>query len=78
MKSFITTPHQNQLLCESAIKDNQLKSIEGLCPLKSILCQKVNIAYMAQSGKVVNQISRVMSYVPSGTVPPTVVHIVSF
>jgi len=71
MEGFIATRYQNQLLYVSGIKDIDVKNIQGLCLVKCTFYEDVNMAQAA--GEVANQVSRVMSYMPPGTVPPTVV-----
>jgi multidrug efflux pump subunit AcrB len=71
MEGFIATRYQNQLLYVSGIKDISVKNIQGLCLVKCTFYENVNMAQAA--GEVANQVSRVMSYMPPGTVPPTVV-----
>jgi len=71
MEGFIATRYQNQLLYVSGIKDIDVKNIQGLCLVKCTFYEDVNMAQV--SGEVANQVSRVMSYMPPGTVPPTVV-----
>jgi multidrug efflux pump subunit AcrB len=71
MEGFIATRYQNQLLYVSGIKDIEVKNIQGLCLVKCTFYENVNMAQAA--GEVANQVSRVMSYMPPGTVPPTVV-----
>ncbi|HKC68508.1 MAG TPA: efflux RND transporter permease subunit, partial [Bacteroidia bacterium] len=71
MEGFIATRYQNQMLYVSGIKDIEVKNIQGLCLVKCTFYENVNMAQAA--GEVANQVSRVMSYMPPGTVPPTVV-----
>jgi multidrug efflux pump subunit AcrB len=71
MEGFIATRYQNQLLYVSGIKDIEVKNIQGLCLVKCTFYEDVDMAQV--SGEVANQVSRVMSYMPPGTVPPTVV-----
>lgn len=71
MEGFIATRYQNQLLYVSGIKDIEVKNVQGLCLVKCTFYEDVNMAQV--SGEVANQVSRVMSYMPPGTVPPTVV-----
>ncbi len=71
MEGFIATRYQNQLLYVTGIKDIEVKNVQGLCLVKCIFYEDVNMAQV--SGEVANQVSRVMSYMPPGTVPPTVV-----
>ena len=71
MEGFISTRYQNQLLYVSGIKDIEVKNVQGLCLVKCTFYEEVNMAQV--SGEVANQVNRVMSYMPPGTVPPTVV-----
>ncbi len=71
MEGFISTRYQNQLLYVSGIKSVEVKNIQGLCLVKCSFYEDVNMAQV--SGEVANQVSRVMNYLPPGTVPPTVV-----
>ncbi|GAB3989799.1 efflux RND transporter permease subunit [Spirosoma daeguense] len=71
MEGFIATRYQNQMLYVSGIKNVEVKNIQGLCLVKCTFYEDVNMAQV--SGEVANQVSRVMSYMPPGTVPPTVV-----
>ncbi|MCK8494798.1 efflux RND transporter permease subunit [Spirosoma sp. RP8] len=71
MEGFIATRYQNQLLYVSGIKNVEVKNIQGLCLVKCTFYEDVNMAQV--SGEVANQVSRVMNYLPPGTVPPTVV-----
>ncbi|ADB38634.1 efflux RND transporter permease subunit [Spirosoma linguale] len=71
MEGFIATRYQNQLLYVSGIKSVEVKNIQGLCLVKCSFYEDVNMAQV--SGEVANQVSRVMNYLPPGTVPPTVV-----
>ncbi|QKZ14930.1 efflux RND transporter permease subunit [Spirosoma sp. KUDC1026] len=71
MEGFIATRYQNQLLYVSGIKAVEVKNIQGLCLVKCTFYEDVNMAQV--SGEVANQVSRVMNYLPPGTVPPTVV-----
>ncbi|MBN8823186.1 MULTISPECIES: efflux RND transporter permease subunit [unclassified Spirosoma] len=71
MEGFIATRYQNQLLYVSGIKNVEVKNIQGLCLVKCSFYEDVNMAQV--SGEVANQVSRVMNYLPPGTVPPTVV-----
>ena len=71
MEGFIATRYQNQLLYVSGIKDIEVKNIQGLCLVKCTFYENANMAQV--SGEVANQVNRVMSYMPPGTVPPTVV-----
>jgi len=71
MEGFIATRYQNQLLYVSGIKDIEVKNVQGLCLVKCTFYEDVNMAQV--SGEVANQVNRVMSYLPPGTVPPTVV-----
>jgi multidrug efflux pump subunit AcrB len=71
MEGFIATRYQNQLLYVTGIKDIEVKNVQGLCLVKCTFYENVNMAQV--SGEVANQVSRVMSYMPPGTVPPTVV-----
>jgi len=71
MEGFIATRYQNQMLYVSGIKDIEVKNIQGLCLVKLTFYESVDMAQAA--GEVANQVSRVMSYMPPGTVPPTVV-----
>ncbi len=71
MEGFIATRYQNQLLYVTGIKDIEVKNIQGLCLVKCTFYESVNMAQV--SGEVANQVNRVMSYMPPGTVPPTVV-----
>lgn len=71
MEGFIATRYQNQLLYVSGIKDIEVKNVQGLCLVKCSFYEDVNMAQV--SGEVANQVNRVMSYMPPGTVPPTVV-----
>lgn len=71
MEGFIATRYQNQLLYVTGIKDIEVKNVQGLCLVKCTFYEDVNMAQV--SGEVANQVSRVMSYMPPGTVPPTVV-----
>ncbi|GAB3568710.1 efflux RND transporter permease subunit [Spirosoma luteolum] len=71
MEGFIATRYQNQLLYVSGIKAVEVKNIQGLCLVKCSFYEDVNMAQV--SGEVANQVSRVMNYLPPGTVPPTVV-----
>lgn len=71
MEGFIATRYQNQLLYVSGIKGVEVKNIQGLCLVKCTFYEDVNMAQV--SGEVANQVSRVMNYLPPGTVPPTVV-----
>ncbi len=71
MEGFIATRYQNQLLYVSGIKDIDVKNIQGLCLVKCTFYENANMAQAA--GEVANQVSRVLSYMPQGTVPPTVV-----
>lgn len=71
MEGFIATRYQNQLLYVSGIKDIEVKNVQGLCLVKCTFYENANMAQV--SGEVANQVNRVMSYMPPGTVPPTVV-----
>ncbi|MGI4821019.1 MAG: efflux RND transporter permease subunit [Janthinobacterium lividum] len=71
MEGFIATRYQNQMLYVSGIKDVEVKNIQGLCLVKCTFYEDVNMAQAA--GEVASQVSRVMSYLPPGSVPPTVV-----
>lgn len=71
MEGFIATRYQNQMLYVSGIKDIEVKNVQGLCLVKLTFYENVDMAQAA--GEVANQVSRVMSYMPPGTVPPTVV-----
>ncbi|MDR6809611.1 multidrug efflux pump subunit AcrB [Dyadobacter sp. BE34] len=71
MEGFIATRYQNQMLYVSGIKDIEVKNVQGLCLVKLTFYETVDMAQVA--GEVANQVSRVMSYMPPGTVPPTVV-----
>ncbi|MBS1488710.1 MAG: efflux RND transporter permease subunit [Bacteroidetes bacterium] len=71
MEGFIATRYQNQLLYVTGIKDIEVKNVQGLCLVKCTFYENVNMAQV--SGEVANQVNRVMSYMPPGTVPPTVV-----
>ena len=71
MEGFIATRYQNQLLYVTGIKDIEVKNVQGLCLVKCTFYEGVNMAQV--SGEVANQVNRVMSYMPPGTVPPTVV-----
>ena len=71
MEGFIATRYQNQMLYVSGIKNIEVKNIQGLCLVKCTFYENVDMAQAA--GEVANQVSRVMSYMPPGTVPPTVV-----
>ncbi|MCF0054924.1 efflux RND transporter permease subunit [Dyadobacter sp. CY356] len=71
MEGFIATRYQNQMLYVSGIKDIEVKNVQGLCLVKLTFYESVDMAQAA--GEVANQVSRVMSYMPRGTVPPTVV-----
>ncbi len=71
MEGFIATRYQNQLLYVTGIKDIEVKNVQGLCLVKCTFYEDVNMAQV--SGEVANQVNRVMSYMPPGTVPPTVV-----
>ncbi|MHB8259750.1 MAG: efflux RND transporter permease subunit [Bacteroidia bacterium] len=71
MEGFMATRYQNQLLYVSGIKDIDVKNIQGLCLVKCTFYEDANMAQV--SGEVANQVSRVMNYMPPGTVPPTVV-----
>ncbi|MFD1818081.1 Multidrug efflux pump subunit AcrB [Pseudarcicella hirudinis] len=71
MEGFIATRYQNQMLYVSGIKDIEVKNVQGLCLVKLSFYETVDMAQAA--GEVANQVSRVMSYMPPGTVPPTVV-----
>lgn len=71
MEGFIATRYQNQMLYVSGIKDIEVKNVQGLCLVKLTFYESVDMAQAA--GEVANQVSRVMSYMPPGTVPPTVV-----
>ncbi|GAC1372529.1 MAG: efflux RND transporter permease subunit [Hymenobacter sp.] len=71
MEGFIATRYQNQMLYVSGIKDVEVKNIQGLCLVKCTFYEDVNMAQAA--GEVASQVSRVLSYMPPGTVPPTVV-----
>ncbi len=71
MEGFIATRYQNQLLYVTGVKDIEVKNVQGLCLVKCTFYEDVNMAQV--SGEVANQVSRVMSYMPPGTVPPTVV-----
>ncbi|WP_159469916.1 efflux RND transporter permease subunit [Dyadobacter sp. 3J3] len=71
MEGFIATRYQNQMLYVSGIKDIEVKNVQGLCLVKLTFYETVDMAQAA--GEVANQVSRVMSYMPPGTVPPTVV-----
>ncbi len=71
MEGFIATRYQNQMLYVSGIKDVEVKNIQGLCLVKCTFYEDVNMAQAA--GEVASQVSRVLSYLPPGTVPPTVV-----
>ena len=71
MEGFIATRYQNQLLYVTGIKDIDVKNVQGLCLVKCTFYENVNMAQV--SGEVANQVNRVMSYMPPGTVPPTVV-----
>lgn len=71
MEGFIATRYQNQLLYVTGIKNIEVKNVQGLCLVKCTFYENVNMAQV--SGEVANQVSRVMSYMPPGTVPPTVV-----
>lgn len=70
MEGFIATRYQNQLLYVTGIKDIEVKNIQGLCLVKCVFYEDVNMAQV--SGEVANQVNRVMNYLPPGTVPPTV------
>jgi len=59
------------MLYVSGIKDIEVKNIQGLCLVKCTFYENANMAQV--SGEVANQVNRVMSYMPPGTVPPTVV-----
>jgi len=71
MEGFIATRYQNQLLYVTGIKNIEVKNVQGLCLVKCTFYEDVNMAQV--SGEVANQVNRVMSYMPPGTVPPTVV-----
>ncbi|WP_151087306.1 efflux RND transporter permease subunit [Hymenobacter baengnokdamensis] len=71
MEGFIATRYQNQMLYVSGIKAVEVKNIQGLCLVKCTFYEDVNMAQAA--GEVASQVSRVMSYLPPGSVPPTVV-----
>ncbi len=71
MEGFIATRYQNQMLYVSGIKQVEVKNIQGLCLVKCTFYEDVNMAQAA--GEVASQVSRVMSYLPPGSVPPTVV-----
>jgi multidrug efflux pump subunit AcrB len=71
MEGFIATRYQNQMLYVSGIKDVEVKNIQGLCLVKCTFYEDVNMAQAA--GEVASQVSRVLSYLPPGSVPPTVV-----
>ncbi len=71
MEGFIATRYQNQLLYVTGIKDIEVKNVQGLCLVKCTFYEDVDMAQV--SGEVANQVNRVMSYMPPGTVPPTVV-----
>ena len=71
MEGFIATRYQNQMLYVSGIKNIEVKNIQGLCLVKCTFYENVDMAQAA--GEVAYQVSRVMSYMPPGTVPPTVV-----
>ena len=71
MEGFIATRYQNQLLYVTGIKDIEVRNVQGLCLVKCSFYEDVNMAQA--SGEVANQVNRVMSYMPPGTVPPTVV-----
>ncbi|OUJ70432.1 efflux RND transporter permease subunit [Hymenobacter crusticola] len=71
MEGFIATRYQNQMLYVSGIKDVEVKNIQGLCLVKCTFYEDANMAQAA--GEVANQVSRVLNYLPPGSVPPTVV-----
>ncbi|WP_338870536.1 efflux RND transporter permease subunit [Spirosoma sp. SC4-14] len=71
MEGFIATRYQNQMLYVSGIKNVEVKNVQGLCIVKLSFYESTNMAQAA--GEVANQVSRVMNYMPPGTVPPTVV-----
>ncbi len=71
MEGFISTRYQNQMLYVSGIKNVEVKNIQGLCLVKCTFYEDVNMAQAA--GEVASQVSRVMSYMPPGAVPPIVV-----
>ncbi|WP_420153065.1 efflux RND transporter permease subunit, partial [Siphonobacter sp.] len=71
MEGFVSTRYQNQMLYVSGIKNVEVKNIQGLCLVKCSFYEDVDMAQAA--GEVASQVSRVMSYLPPGTVPPIVV-----
>ncbi|PQA59034.1 efflux RND transporter permease subunit [Siphonobacter curvatus] len=71
MEGFVSTRYQNQMLYVSGIKSVEVKNIQGLCLVKCSFYEDVDMAQAA--GEVASQVSRVMSYLPPGTVPPIVV-----
>lgn len=71
MEGFVATRYQNQMLYVSGIKDVEVKNIQGLSLIKCTFYDDANMAQAA--GEVANQVSRVMNYLPPGTVPPIVV-----
>ncbi|SDM65337.1 efflux RND transporter permease subunit [Siphonobacter aquaeclarae] len=71
MEGFVSTRYQNQMLYVSGIKNVEVKNIQGLCLVKCTFYEDVDMAQAA--GEVASQVSRVMSYLPPGSVPPIVV-----
>ncbi len=71
MEGFISTRYQDQFLYVSGIKNIEVKNIQGLSLIKLSFYEGTDMAQAA--GEVASQVNRVMSYLPAGTVPPTVV-----
>lgn len=71
MEGFIATRYQDQFLYVSGIKNIDVKNVQGLSLIKLSFYEGTNMAQAA--GEVASQVNRVMSYLPPGTVPPTVV-----
>ncbi|MBO0936361.1 efflux RND transporter permease subunit [Fibrella sp. HMF5335] len=71
MEGFMATRYQNQLLYVSGMKSVDVKNVQGLTIVKCSFYENTNMAQAA--GEVANQVSRVMSYLPPGSQPPTVI-----
>jgi len=71
MEGFIATRYQDQFLYVSGIKNIDVKDVQGLALIKLSFYEGTNMAQAA--GEVASQVNRVLSYLPPGTVPPTVV-----
>ena len=71
MEGFIATRYQDQFLYVSGIKNIDVKDVQGLSLIKLSFYEGTDMAQAA--GEVASQVNRVMSYLPPGTVPPTVV-----